>query len=287
VVVISARLIIAALCAIILAVAALGGFIVWRSRRRRSRPDTVSRKSARLRHPVVLAHGLLGFDKIAFGGREHSYFRGVTGHLMRVGAEVHRPRVPSYASIAARGEELARVVRQIRARKVNIIAHSMGGLDARYAIAKLGLADRIASLVTIGTPHLGTPVADLGARLSEMLKLKALLGRVVDIDAFHDLTTARMADFNRAIADVPGVVYCSVVARVDRGRAHPLLWATHAYLSERAGDNDGMVPATSQRWGEVVREIEADHWAQIGWSPGFDTLTFYEELLRELRGRGF
>ncbi len=286
-VVISARLIIGVLLGIVVAVVAVGAFIVWHGRRRRARPDTLPRKSSRLRHPVVLAHGLLGFDKIAVGGREHSYFRGVTGHLMRVGAEVHRPRVPSYASIAPRAEELARVVNQIRARKVNIIAHSMGGLDARYAIAKLGLADRVASLITIGTPHLGTPVADLGARLSELLKLKALLGRVVDVEAFHDLTTARMERFNRDVADVPGVVYASVVGRIDRGRAHPLLWATHAYLSERAGANDGMVPVSSQRWGEVLQEIEADHWAQIGWSPGFDTLAFYEELLRELRGRGF
>ena len=77
----------------------------------------------------------------------------------------------------------------IRARKVNIIAHSMGGLDARYAIAKLGLADRVASLVTIGTPHLGTPLANLGARLSDLLRLKSLLGRVVDIDAFYNLTS--------------------------------------------------------------------------------------------------
>jgi triacylglycerol lipase len=235
----------------------------------------------------VLAHGLLGFDKITVGGRDHSYFRGVTGHLMRVGAEVHRPRVPSYATIAERATELARLVSVIRARKVNIIAHSMGGLDVRYAIAKLGLADRVASVVTIGTPHLGTPVADLGARLSDFLKLKALLGRVIDLDAFYDLTTDRMERFNREIVDAPGVAYHSVVARIERGRANPLLWPTHAYLSERSGDNDGIVPVASQRWGEVMKEIEADHWAQIGWSPGFDTLAFYEDLLRELRGRGF
>ena len=283
---ISARLIIGALVAIVVAIGAVVALAVWYARRR-ARPDTLARKSTRLRHPVVLAHGLLGFDKIAVGGREHSYFRGVTNHLMRVGAEVHRPRVPSYASIAARAEELARVVQQIRARKVNIIAHSMGGLDARYAITRLGLADRVASLITVGTPHLGTPVADLGARLAELLKLKALLGRVVDVEAFHDLTTARMERFNRDVADAPGVAYASVVARIDRGRAHPLLWATHAYLTERSGDNDGVVPSASQRWGEVMQEIEADHWAQIGWSPGFDTLGFYEELLRELRGRGF
>ena len=74
---------------------------------------------------------------------------------------------------------------------------------------------------------------------------------------------------------------------MERGSAHPLLWPTHKYISERVGDNDGMVPLASQRWGEVIKQIEADHWAQIGWSPGFDALRFYEELLRELRDRGF
>ena len=277
--------IVGGLAALIVAAAVVVALIV--SRRRRALRARVARKSARLRHPLVLAHGLFGFDRIAIGGREHSYFRGVTGHLMRVGAEVHRPCVPPSASIALRAEELARRVGLIRARKVNILAHSMGGLDVRYALARFGLADRVASVVTIGTPHGGTPVADLGVRLSDLLRLKSLLGRVVDVDAFYDLTTERMQRFNRDIADVPGVVYTSVVARIERARANPLLWPTHAYLSERAGDNDGMVPLASQRWGEVLKVIEADHWAQIGWSSHFDALAFYEELLRELRGRGF
>jgi triacylglycerol lipase len=284
-VVVSAPLVVAVLVGIIVAVAAAIALVVWRGRR--AAPRRRARPSGRLRHPVVLAHGLLGFDKIAIGGREHSYFKGVTGHLMRVGAEVHRPRVPSAASIALRAEELARLVRMIPAKKVNIIAHSMGGLDVRYAISKLGLADRVASLITIGTPHLGTPVADLGARLSELLRLKSLLGRIVDVDAFYDLTTERMERFNRDVADAPGVIYGSVIARVERARAHPLLWATHVYLSERTGDNDGIVPVASQRWGEVWKEIDADHWGQIGWSNGFDALALYEDLLRELRARGF
>jgi triacylglycerol lipase len=284
-VVLTPSLVIAVLAGIVIVVALGIALIVWRSRR--ARRVRVERKSTRLRYPVVLAHGLLGFDRIAVGGREHSYFRGVTGHLMRVGAEVHRPRVSSLASVADRAQELAQRVNLIRATKVNIIAHSMGGLDVRYAIAKLGLADRVASLVTIGTPHLGTPVADLGAKLTDLLKLKALIGRVIDVNAWYDLTTERMQRFNREVPDSDGVAYWSVVARVERAGAHPLLRVTHKYLSERVGDNDGMVPMASQRWGEVIKQIEADHWAQIGWSPGFDALTFYEELLRELRGRGF
>lgn len=275
----------AALAALAVAVLVVLGAVWWRRRRRVRR---AGRRAPALRYPVVLAHGVLGFDKIAFGGREHSYFRGVTGRLTRVGAEVHRPRVSSAASIAVRADELARVVRMIPARRVNVIAHSMGGLDARYAIARLGLDDRVASLTTVGTPHLGTPVADLGTRLSDLLRLSALLGRVVDLQGFYDLTTGRMKQFNDEIVDARGVAYASVVGRIERARAHPLLWPTHLYLSERGGgDNDGLVPVASQKWGEVLREIDADHWAQIGWSNGFDALAFYEELLSELRGRGF
>lgn len=269
-----------ALVAVVIALAA--GGVVWRQRRKRRVP-----REPRLRHPVVLAHGLFGFDKIAIAGKDHSYFRGVTRHLATFGAELHRPRVSPAAAIAVRAEELARLIRMIPARKVNVIAHSMGGLDARYALAKLGLSDRVASLITIGTPHFGTPLADVGARLSDLFRLRALVGAVVDLDCFYDLTTNKMGSFNHAVRDVPGVLYGSVVAKIERARANPLLWPTHVYLSERAGDNDGVVPARSMRWGEVLREIEADHWAQVGWSSDFDALAFYEELLRELRGRGF
>ena len=54
-----------------------------------------------------------------------------------------------------------------------------------------------------------------------------------------------------------------------------------------AGANDGCVPAVSQPWGEVWGHVDADHWAQIGWSKHFDAAAFYEGILRELRGRGF
>jgi hypothetical protein len=77
------------------------------------------------------------------------------------------------------------------------------------------------------------------------------------------------------------------VAATRLADTNPLLWPTHLYLTSRAGANDGIVPALSQRWGNVLREVEADHWAQVGWSLRFDAVALYEEVLRELAALGF
>jgi triacylglycerol lipase len=245
-----------------------------------------ARRAPRLRHPVVLAHGMLGFDEIAVAGRRHRYFHKITDGLRGRGTQFHTPRVPPTAPVAVRAEQLRVLVEQLPGERVNVIAHSMGGLDARYAISRLGLSDRVASLVTIGTPHFGTPLANLGAGLVPGTVSRAL-SRVVDVRALHDLTTEALDQFNRDVPDAPGVAYCSVVARSTLARTNPLLWPSHAFLTARAGANDGLVPAASQGWGKVMREIEADHWAQIGWSRGFDAVALYEDILRELVGLGF
>lgn len=276
---------------LIAAVVGLGAAsaLVWRRRRRWL--GRVRRTCSRVgpRHPVVLLHGLLGFDELAIGPARLAYFRGLTERIQRVGIDVHRPRVARTAAVAVRARQLVRRIEQLSAKRVNIIAHSMGGIDARYAIARLGLSERVASLVTIATPHRGTPLADIGSHvLGDTLRLRRVLGVLgMDVTAFYDLTTARMAAFNEEVSDARGVWYASVVAHASGRSVHPLLWPTHRILSERGGPNDGVVPLASQTWGEVVAEIEADHWAQIGWSRHFDAAELFEELLRELRANGF
>lgn len=272
------------------AAAALGlaaaAALAWRRRRRRwlGRVRSACGRVAP-RHPVALVHGLFGFDELAVGPARVAYFRGLTDRIQQVGAEVHRLRVARTASVSVRARQLARRLDALSAKRVNVIAHSMGGVDARFALAKLGLSDRVASLVTIGTPHRGTPLADLGHRwLGEPRPRLAALG--LDLAALRDLTTARMAAFNEEVRDARGVWYASVVCVAPADGLHPLLRPTHRYLERRAGPNDGVVPLASQAWGDVVAELEADHWAQIGWSRHFDAADLFEELLRELRGRG-
>ncbi len=261
-------------------------WLLWRAR-----PARIARRRKppiRTRFPVVLAHGLFGFDEIRLVLRRHEYFRGIPRWLRQLGAEVHTPRVPPISAVAVRAQELADQVRSLPARRVNIIAHSMGGLDARYAVSRLGLSDRVASVTTLGTPHHGVPIVDLGTGVGQKVGL-ALLGRAlgVELHAFYDLTTEKMAQFNRTVPDALGVMYGCVLAAPKAGeRINPLLLPAFLYMRALHGDNDGLVSVPSQTWGDVIARTEADHLAQIGWWKGFDARALYEELFRELRARG-
>jgi len=247
-------------------------------------------RGVRVRYPLVLVHGVLGFDSVSIAGTTHDYFRGIAEALSTSGVEVHALRLPPTAAIAARAEQLAAAVRALAAPRVNIIAHSMGGLDSRFAITKLGLDDKVAALITIGTPHHGTPLADLGTEvLGERLGLRKMIEALaVDIEAFYDLTTTRMAAFNAQVRNSRRVYYGSYVGVCpNRTRINPILLPSHFLLTRSAGDNDGIVPASSQAWGEVLGRVVADHWAQIGWGRDVNIAATYLEMARELAARGY
>ncbi|HYD43499.1 MAG TPA: hypothetical protein VEB43_21900 [Anaeromyxobacter sp.] len=241
------------------------------------------------RHPIVLAHGLFGFDEVGVGAIRHAYWKGIRDALEKDGNKVVVPRVPPCGSVAERAAALTRALSVLDEKRVNVLAHSMGGLDARYAVTNLGLAARVAALVTVGTPHRGSPLADLSTDVARKIGLQRVLETAgVPLDAFHDLATARMARFNEEVSDVRSVAYASVVGVVRRKRkANPLLVPSYLWMKKSWGVSDGVVPASSQRWGEVLAEVEADHWAQTGWSRHFDAAEFWVRLVRELRAMGF
>jgi triacylglycerol lipase len=278
-----------ALAALTLAAAAAVAVGLWLRHRAPRRLLRRRQAPTHPRLPVVLVHGLLGFDEFAVGRERYAYFRGVREALEKDGNRVSVARLEAAGSISARAEELARFVRAEGAGPVNLVAHSMGGLDARYAIARLGLGPSVGVLVTVGTPHQGTPLADLSTDLAAKLGIaRALSVAGVSVEAFRDLTTASMARFNAEVASRTEVACASVVGLVRRKRrTNPLLLPSYLWLKSRWGDNDGVVPTSSQRWGQVLFEVEADHWAQIGWSRHFEAAVFYRNLLRELRSMGY
>lgn len=265
------------------------GVVVFLVRRRRKRVEEIPRrKGPLLRHPVVLAHGILGFDELKIGPIKSKYFRGVGARLEKLGTKVYSFRVHPTATVASRAAELAKAVEAIDSDRVNIVAHSMGGLDARYLASRLAMSKRVASIVTVGTPHRGTPLADLGAGLWLVAPATKLLLEKGGFDAHGllELTTAKMKRFNEEVPDQEGVFYGCWLARSSFRTLNPMLLPTWQVLKLKAGENDGLVPVSSQLWGETCGEIEADHWGQVGWALGFDAPQFYENVVSDLIARG-
>jgi triacylglycerol lipase len=232
--------------------------------------------------PVVLVHGLFGFDKIA---RFH-YFHRIAQHLQSLGCTAHAVRLPAAKSVPDRARVLTDAIAALPYPRVDLIAHSLGGLDARYALAKLGLAERVRSLVTIGTPHRGTPLADLASGNGPLaLARKTVRALGVPLAAVDWLSPSALERFNQEVRDVPGVRYACVVGGIVGGAALPIS-PLHSYLKSIAGPNDGLVPVSSQFWGETLAEIEADHFQQIGWRIAvrhtFDALGMYAFVVARL-----
>lgn len=217
--------------------------------------------------PIVLVHGLCGFDRLFACRRPvKAYFPGLRSLLGHAGRPVLVPRLSPTAGIAARGTELLRyILREVGGRRVHLIGHSLGGLDARYAISALGLNKQVLSLTTVGTPHRGTAFADWGVRRFSRL-LSPLLRRAGIPDAaFFDLTTDACRRFNERVPDAPGVRYVSVAGLCEQPWLGPE-WQLPAGIVGRAeGPNDGVVSVASAVWGEHVEVWQGDHLNLVNW----------------------
>ena len=114
---------------------------------------------AKTQYPIVLAHGLFGFDEL-FGVVEYWY--GIPGELRERGAKVYVTTVTQANTSEFRGEELLAQVEDIIAvsgkPKVNLIGHSQGGLDVRYVASVR--PDLVASATSVASPHQGADLAD-------------------------------------------------------------------------------------------------------------------------------
>jgi triacylglycerol lipase len=205
------------------------------------------------------------------------------------------PQVSATGPIVERAEQLRDQIRAWTEEPINLVAHSMGGLDARHLITHLGMADRVATLTTIATPHHGTYLADWFHEVyRERVPLLTAFEAVgINTDGFRDCRRAACQAFNARTPDVPGVRYFSYVGEVSHARISPVLRRAWNILYPVEGPNDGMVSKTSARWGECLGVVHADHFAQTPDArfvrPGedFDALGFYARLVEDLARRGY
>lgn len=278
-------------------------------------------------YPIVLAHGMFGFDHIG----PLDYFYGVKEVLTAAGRTVFTPRVDPLQATEVRGPELQTQIDDALvasgADKVIIIAHSQGGLDARW-VAHFA-PTKVAAVITIATPHHGTSIADTlsGAipkpaddAVSELVDFLGLSVESSDLAAqLAGFTTANMAAWNANITDAQGVAYYSIAGRSnDATDADGHCNTTLPFLSKynRSTDamgvelsplsaimkhansaqvQDGLVAVDSAKWGTFLGCVPADHFDEVcqiaNDSPGpgnnFDCHTFYGDLERFLSEKGF
>ena len=196
--------------------------------------------------------------------------------------------------------------------KVNIIAHSKGGLDCRYAIAEYGIGDRVASLITVNSPHKGCAYADyLLHKIPEKIQNKvarsynSVLKRLGDDDpdflaAMRDLTEKRVLEITQGFGDehgINGICCISIGSKINsRSSAKMPMSLTHGFVKKHVGENDGLVGVDSFEWGDDYRFIKNDSLRGISHAdiidmtreniPGFDVREFYVNLVSELKEKG-
>lgn len=259
-----------------------------------------------LRHPVVMMHGFGIMAAFQRGGHLHQEAM----HLRQRGVRAYAPNVAPYNSIRVRAamwkRRIAHILDETGASTLSLIAHSMGGLDARYLITKLGLHEHVAALVTVSTPHRGTSIAEVVLNQPDLVR--DWLANVADyigtramkdtpsnvLQAISELTPKHMrSSFNPDVPDHPSVRYWSYAGRAGKGTDVPLdpfFYVLNSIVYKREGVNDGYVAVDSARWGTFVDTIDADHARQIGirssLGADFDANAFYTDIVRMLAREG-
>ena len=239
------------------------------------------------KYPIVLVHGLLGFDSIL---GVYDYWYGIGDELKAGGARVYTASVSASNYTEVRGEQLIRDLDTLRAvtgqQKFNLIGHSHGGPTIRYVASVR--PDLVASVTTLGAPNTGAPMADLlNTALPAGSVQRAWVAGFVDalsgflgalsgnsdpqnaLGALSSLSTAGATRFNQlhpqgkpttscgtGAASVNGVRYysmggTSVLTNVfDIG--DPVLGAGSLVFGFE--QNDGLVGRCSSHWGTVLRD---------------------------------
>ena len=264
-------------------------------------------KTDYLKFPIVLVHGF-GFRD----GKKISYWGRIPKMFKEKGCKVFYGGQDSCGTIDGNArflkERIEVVLKETGAEKVNVIAHSKGGLEARYLISNLGMGDKIASLTTIGTPHHGSVAIEripkFGLKVVGFF-MNIWMGLMGDKhpDAYRAYLSFRAdnaAKFNADNPDSPNVYYQSYAFSMKHDI---LLWFTHGIINKIEGENDGLVSVKSAEWGEfkgVKRsnskrgishcdevDLRRRKFTKKSGDNVSDILEVYEEILSTLKEKGF
>lgn len=259
------------------------------------------------KYPLLFVHGIFFRD-----WKYVNYWGRIPKELEGNGARIFYGNQHSSSSVESSAEELKKrifeVLEESGAEKVNIIAHSKGGIDSRYAISVLGMDKYVASLTTVNTPHRGCRFARKALDGLPPSLVSAVSGKYDRIfsrlgddtpdfwSGVSDLTDEKCARLNELSPDCEGVYYRSIGSKMYNARSAGFpLNLGWGIVNAVDGENDGLVAVPSMPWGEFTL------WACPGRTgishgdvidlmrrdvPGFDVREMYVGLVSDLKNKG-
>ncbi len=265
------------------------------------------------KYPIVLVHGMGIRDRkrISSWGR-------VPKALTDAGYTVFQGEQDANASVADNARMLQARMEEILAEcgcdKVNIIAHSKGGLDARHMISQLGMGDKVATLSTVSTPHNGSKTMDVllkfpkpllrfGCAVTDGVMRLAGDTHPHTYEVIHSFSTAAAAEFNRTNRDDERVVYQSYSFVMKHWYSDLLMLLPHAVVYAIEGKNDGLLTPAATRHGRYRGVYTGNgrrgisHWDEVDFrrrrlsakcgEQVSDIALFYIAVAEELKTMGF
>jgi triacylglycerol lipase len=259
------------------------------------------------KYPIILIHGT-GFRD---GSRLYDYWGRIPKFLSDNGAMVFFSGHDAWSSIEKSAGDIKPAVIEVisltGAKKVNLIAHSKGGLDARHMISNLKMDKYIASLTTISTPHHGSVTIDRLCKLPSILFRTAaffvnIFFKILGYEKpdFYltctEFSTASCAEFNTQNPDMPGVYYQSYAAKMRNPFSDLLFFITYPLIKLIEGDNDGLCTVHSAQWGVFKGTLSGkktrgvSHADMVDFrkttAKSFDTIGTYLKIAEELKDMG-
>ena len=260
------------------------------------------------KYPLLLVHGIFWRDWQLF-----NYWGRIPKELIRNGATIFYGNQQSAAPMIICATELKNqilsIVEKENCGKVNIIAHSKGGLDARYVISSLGMDEYVASLTTIGTPHGGSSLVDkILSKVPDSVvnivakRYNSIYKKLGDTEPdFYsgvcDLTTEQCTQFNETVVNKENVIYQSYASKMSGffSASFPLNIG-YAMLKRMDGENDGFVSVESSKWSDYLGSFKTNRNRGVSHGDmidlmrknihGFDVCECYVSLVKKLKSMG-
>lgn len=256
------------------------------------------------KYPIILVHGIAAKQL-----RILNAFGKIGDELKKEGYKVYIADTDGFGSIEKNAEQLKKFINKVMAEcdvdKVNIIAHSKGGLDSKYMITELKMEDHVASLTTLCTPHKGSIIA---SKIWDWpMPIKKLFAFFIDMfyclflgdknpDSMRACEQLRAVDQVEESLQFSYKVYCQSystnISNIDDCfiMALPMKLQHHFEITE----NDGMVSEESAQFGcyrGKCMDIPVSHVQIIDLfskkSQKEQIYSFYKQLCKELSEMDF